>query len=147
MAQVAITRVAPNYPSTSTQVWGVETQVGSNLICGENINPGTPCYIKSDGLVYMSGGSGVAAITDAGSNVHGWTPDRCFYAQGDSITLLDGIDFGYSTGLTPGQSYYIDISTATKGLLNTSQGFAKLPPCAHAIDDTRIRTFKSLPYA
>lgn len=133
-------------PGVSTLIWDAADQVGSGLICGENIDAGAPCFIASDGLVYMSGGSGVAATTDAGAKVHGWSTVPAMVAQGDAITIVTDLDFGYSTGLTPGISLYVDISTAAKGRLTSTQPVAGLPPCAFTIDDTRVRGMQSLPY-
>jgi hypothetical protein len=95
----------------------------------------------------MSGGSGVTAISDAGAAVHGWAPIAALVAQGDAITLLTNVDFAYAaSGLTPGKPYYIDVTEATKGRIGDVQPVAGVPPCAFAIDATRIRVLQSLPF-
>jgi len=128
-------------PSPSTKNFDDSCRVGSGLICGEDIDPGAPCYIGSDGLVYMSGGSGVSALTAAGAQIHGWSPIGAKVAQNDAITLLTNIDFHYGSGLTPGARYYLYTGAATKGRLETAVGsaIANSRACAFAIDATRIR--------
>jgi hypothetical protein len=133
-------------PSPSGEVDG-SNKIGSGLICGEDLTPGAACFIASDGKVYMSGGSGVTALTDAGAVIHGYAPHARKSAQGMPVTLVHDVDFGYGASLTPGQKLYLDVSAATKGRLNTSQGITALPPCAHVIDDQRIRVFRCIPYA
>lgn len=143
MAQVPI-RTSP-VPAVSTSVVAPEHKIGSGLICGEDITAGAPIYIAADNLVYMSGGSGVTLLTSPGAKVHGFAPRGTKFLQGDPITIVHDVDFGYATGLVPGTSYYVDLSTATKGRLNDTAGIAGLRPCAHSIDATRIRVFRSLP--
>jgi hypothetical protein len=142
-----VTRRTSPVPALSTSAPSGGERVGSGLICGEDIAAGAPCFIASDGLVYMSGGSGVNSIDDAGAAVHGWAPIAAKVAQGDAITLLTNVDFGYAaSGLTPGTPYYIDVTEATKGRINTVQTIEGCPPCAFALDATRIRVLQSLPF-
>lgn len=134
-------------PSPSTAVVPQIAKVGSGLICGEDLRAGAACFIKaSDGKVYMSGGSGVTAITDEGAAVHGFCAIECKVGSEMPADLMDGVDFGYSTGMTPGKRFYLDVSAATKGRLNDAQGIAGLPVVAFAIDATRIRAFRGIPH-
>jgi len=136
-------RTSPE-PAVSTSTVGPENKVGSGLIAGEDLLACAPVYIAADGLVYMSGGNGVTTVTSPGADVIGFTPRHAKALQGDPITIMTGVDFGYSTGMTPGTRLYIDTTAVTKGRLNNAQPFAGIQPCAYVIDATRIRVLTAL---
>ena len=132
-------------PSPSTLEWPASCQIGSGLICGEDLDEGDACFIKqSDGKVYKSGGSGVTALTDEGANIHGFAAEKCLSAQADAVTLLTDLTWRYGASLTAGDKVYLDVSAATKGRLNDAIGVAGLPPAGIIIDATRIRLFMAI---
>lgn len=104
--------------------------VAGDLYAGEALDPVAPCYIKDDGLVYMSNGTGA----NAAAAVDGVTP--CSYAIGEAVTLHNFGRYRYGTGLTPGATYYVG---ATKGRLDTAATTGDAVGCARAINATDIR--------
>lgn len=110
-------------------------RAGSGLIAGEAISEGMPCYIASDGLVYMSGGASFTALTDARGVVFGWSLETV--AANKPITLGINFPLAYSdAGLTPGAKYYLSGTTA--GRIATTAEVTGMKPCAYAIDTERI---------
>ncbi|MEO7521506.1 MAG: hypothetical protein ABIW79_06780, partial [Gemmatimonas sp.] len=87
------------YPSGNTNANLVVPPISGDLYAGEALLAAAPCYINAaDGLVYMS--NGTAANEAAGFD--GFTPTA--YGVGEAVTLMGvGAQFGYSTGMTPGQ--------------------------------------------
>lgn len=126
---------------TGTSSPNDSSRVGSGLICGEDLAKGDACYIKqADGLVYKSGGSGVTALTQEGAAIHGYAATDCKIASKDAVTLYDGIDWVYGSGLTAGKPVYLDVSAATTGRLNDTSGITStIRACGYIIDATRIR--------
>lgn len=85
----------------------------SGLICGEDIDAGAPCHIRSsDGKLYMSIGT---AANEAAEFV-GFAPRAA--KSGQALTLFGmGARFRYGTGLTPGDKFFL---AATAGRLDTA---------------------------
>jgi hypothetical protein len=112
-------------------------QISGDIIAGEDLLAGAPCYIKnSDGLVYQS--NGTAANEAAGFD--GFTPRA--YKAGQAVTLLGiGARFRYGSGLTPGAKLYI---AATAGRLDTAATTGDAVGVARAINDTDIRVTRAV---
>lgn len=103
----------------------------TGLLAGEDLDVAAPCYIKSDGLVYMADGS----ANDALAVVAGFTPRAV--ASGQPVTLFGvGARFRYGTGLTPGALYYL---SATAGALADAAATGHTAALAQAINSTDIR--------
>jgi len=82
----------------------------TGLYAGEDLDAAAPCYVKSDGKIYMSDGT----AANAAAAVDGFAPRAC--KSGQPITLFgEGARFQYGTGLTPGATFYVG---ATKGRLD-----------------------------
>jgi hypothetical protein len=107
----------------------------TGLIAGENIDSAAPCYIKSsDGKVYMSNGT---AANEA-AEIVGFSPRAA--KTGEPLTLFgDGARFHYSSGLTPGDKYFIG---ATAGRLDTAATTGDAVGVAQAITATDIRVIR-----
>lgn len=106
----------------------------TGLVAGEAIPAGSPCYIKSDGKVWLSDGT----ADTAPAKVDGWAPIAA--AVGQPITLLFDVNFRYAAGLTPGARYYV---SATKGELDDAATTGGKAYVAFAIDAQRIRVLQS----
>jgi hypothetical protein len=105
-------------------------QVAGDLYAGEALDAAAPCYVSSDGLVYMSNGT----TNNAAAKVRGFTPRAV--AVGQPVTLYGaGARFGYGSGLTPGALYYVG---ATAGRLDTGATTGGLTPVAWALNTTDI---------
>lgn len=122
-------------PSLSTQLPSPDRQVGSGLVAGEAIAAWDACYIKNDGLVYKSTG----AAANAAAKVDGFAARAA--ASGEAVTLYEGVDARYGSGLTPGARYYL--SGATAGALADAASTGGTAPVAKALDTTRIRVWQS----
>ena len=73
-----------------------------NLYAGEDLAAVSPCYIKSDGLVYMSDG----AANNEAAKFHGFVARET--KLGEAVTLFGaGSRFKYSSGMTPGKTLYL----------------------------------------
>lgn len=108
----------------------------SGLICGEDIDVAAPCYIATDGLVYMF--DGTAANVKA--VFAGFSPRAC--KSGQPVTLFAaGARFGYSTGMTPGAKLF---GAATKGRLDTAATTGDAVGLAQAINTTDIRVTRMI---
>ena len=129
MAQVAKDLATAGF-DTSTGLFA--PQIAGNLTCGENIDPASPCYIASDGKVYMSDGTAAGAA----ARVDGWSAKT--YKLGQSITLLGvGQRLRYSAGtLTPGMNLYLGAGKGTLADAATTGGTGII---ARAINSTDIR--------
>lgn len=110
----------------------VANHVAGNLIAGENLDPASPCYIKSDGKVYMSDGT---AANEA-AKIDGMTGKS--YRLGQPVTLLGvGSRFRYSAGtLTPGQNLYLGDDPGVLADAATTGGTGVV---CRAINSTDIR--------
>lgn len=123
--------------------------IGHGLVTEEDITAGAACYITSTGGVKMSGGSGVAALTDAGATVVGFTPVAV--KSGRPITLYFDVELAYVddsvTTLVLGGKLYLDVSAATKGrLATTSPGWTPdMPSIALNVDSTHIFVRRYIP--
>lgn len=102
---------------------GMKAPVVSGLFAGENIDAGSPCYLKSDGKVYMSVST---VVIGAKTNVLGFAPKA--YKTGDPITVYGlGARFDYGTDLTVGAFLYV---SDTKGkLADSAVASNDLPVC------------------
>jgi hypothetical protein len=108
----------------------------TGLICGEDIDPAAPCYIETDGLVYMF--DGTAANNKA--VLAGFSPRAA--KTGQPITLFAvGARFSYGSGLTPGAKLF---GAATKGRLDTAATTGDAVGVAQAITATDIRVTRSI---
>lgn len=105
-----------------------------DLYAGEDIDVAAPCYIKSDGLVYMSNGT----AANAAAACDGFAARTA--KAGQPITLF-GIQtrFQYGSGLTPGSKLYIG---ATAGRLDTAPTTGDATGVAKVVNDTDIRVFR-----
>lgn len=108
----------------------------SGLYAGADLDVAAPCYIKSDGKVYMADGSASAAA----ASVHGFTPRAV--KSGQPVTLLGaGTRFKYAdSGLTPGAVLYLG---ATAGRLDTAASTGDSVGVAFAIDATHIQVTRA----
>jgi hypothetical protein len=105
--------VTPANVSIDTMTAQFSPQI-AGLYAGEDLLEAAPCYVESDGLVYMSYTSGSA--NDA--RVHGWTPRVT--KSGEPVTLFGpGTRFRYSTGLTPGNPLYLGTTAGRLDLTDT----------------------------
>lgn len=108
----------------------------SALVAGEDLDAVAPCYIKSDGKVYMS--ISTQATISGVADFIGFTPDTV--TSGMPVTLFgQGARFNYSTGMTPGAYLWI---AATKGKLDTTKVAANDTPTALAISATDVVVLK-----
>lgn len=84
-----------------------------DLLAGEALEAAAPCYIHSDGKVYMSNGT----AADAEARCAGFTARPV--ASGEPVTLLGpGTRFGYADAtMTPGAKLYLG---TTNGRLDTA---------------------------
>jgi hypothetical protein len=106
-----------------------------DLLAGENLDVGAPCYIKSsDGKVYMSNGT---AANEAAETI-GFSARAA--KSGEPVTIVGkGSRFRYGSGLTPGDKYFIG---ATAGRLDTAATTGDAVGVAQAITATDIRVIR-----
>lgn len=84
----------------------------TGLYAGEDLDAAAPCYIKSDGKVWMSNGT----AANAAAAVDGFTPRAV--KSGQPVTIFgEGARFHYGSSLTPGATLYVG---ATAGRLDTA---------------------------
>ncbi len=92
--------------------------VAGNIYAGEDLDAVAPCYIKSDGKIYMCDG---VADAEAAKFV-GFTAREI--KSGEPVTLFGcGSRFKYGSGLTPGAMLYlaaVDIYNNDAGRLDTA---------------------------
>lgn len=125
MAQIA--RATDASIDTSTAM--VAPQV-PGLIAGAAIDVCAPCYVASDGKVYMSNGTAV----NAAAGFLGFAAKAC--PAGQAVTLFGaGTRMRYGTGLTPGANYFLD---TTAGRLNDVATTGGTYVVAKAVDTTDI---------
>jgi hypothetical protein len=109
---------------------GLAPHLSDGLVAGEALLAGAPCYVKSDGAVWMSNGT----AANAAAAIHGFTPKA--YAVGQAVSLFGkGAKFEYASGMTPGQYLYLG---TTAGRLDTAATTGGTTPCAFAYDATHI---------
>ncbi|MGK2898626.1 MAG: hypothetical protein ACSLE9_08045 [Burkholderiaceae bacterium] len=120
-------------PSLSSVLPPQNDQI-AGLLAGEAILAGDLCYIKSDGKVWKSDGSAVAAA----ANVDGMALRAA--AVGEAVTLVFNVNVRYGSGLTPGARYYLSTDA---GLIADAPSTGGTDPIAFAIDATRIRVWQS----
>jgi hypothetical protein len=120
-------------PSLTTIQPDGAQQVGSGLIAGEAIGAADACYIKgADGLVYKSNGT----ANNAAAKCHGFAGAAA--EAGQPVTLYDGVDFRYGSGLTPGTPLYVFTTAGQVGDAATTGGLGVV---GFVIDATRVRVF------
>lgn len=103
----------------------------TGLIAGEDLDVAAPCYIGSDGLVYMCD----ATAADQKAVLAGFTPRAV--KSGQPVTLYSaGARFRYGTGLTPGAVLYLG---ATAGRLDAAPTVGDAVGVAQVITPTDIR--------
>lgn len=105
-------------------------------VAGEALDPVAPCYIGTDGKVYMSNGT----AADANAAVDGFSPPYSV-AAGEAVTLMGkGTRYRYAdSGLTPGQKLYVG---ATDGRLDDAATIGDANGVAKAINATDIRVIR-----
>lgn len=123
-----VPRSASAGPDASTAMYASQVP---DLVAGEDIDAGAPCYIKAaDGKAYMSNG----AAANAAAKVNGFALKGCY--AGQPVTLAGpGVRFGYGSGLTPGAPLYL---AATAGRLDTAATTGGTAPIAFAPNATDI---------
>lgn len=129
MAQIAVSGT----PSLSS-VTPPQSQQIVGLLAGEAITAGAPCYIKSDGKVWLSNGT----AANAAAKVDGWAAAAA--AVGEAVTLYFDVNFRYGSGMTPGARIYLSATAGTIADAATTGGTA---PIGFVIDATRIRVWQS----
>lgn len=117
-------------PSVCSQTPGREHQL-SGLLAGEAIAAGDACYVKSDGLVWLSTG----AAANAAAKVRGFAFTAA--AVGEAVTLYHGVNWYYGAALTPGADLFL--SAATAGALSDVATTGGTAPIGYVIDATRVR--------
>lgn len=105
------------------------------LVAGAAIDPGSPCYIKPDGLVYMC----ITTATGYVATVSAWD-GFCIKARaiGDPVTLFgvgSRIHITETTGVLIGTFYWI---AATAGQIDTTAAVATDLPFAKGVSATDI---------
>jgi hypothetical protein len=116
-------------PSLSTlQPWPGSGKLPT-LYAGEALAAGDACYVKSDGLVWRSTGTAVAAA----AKVHGYAPMAC--GVGDAITLVFSVTFRYGAGLTAGTAIFL---SATAGAIADAATTGGTSPIGFVVDATRV---------
>ena len=89
-----------------------EQVLAGNIYAGEDLDTVAPCYVGSDGLVYMSNGT----AANAAAGFIGFTAKS--YKSGEAVTLFGaGNRFRYGSSLTPGARLFVG---ATKGRLDAA---------------------------
>jgi hypothetical protein len=107
------------------------------LVAGEALDIAAPCYIDTDGLVYLSN----ATAVDKEAQICGWTPRA--YLAGEPVTLMgEGARFKYGSGLTPGAVLYLG---ATNGRLDTAATTGDAVGCARVVSATDVEVFRCNP--
>lgn len=130
-----VTRAADASMDTGTIAFAPQI---TGLVAGEVLDPCCPCYIKSsDGKVYMSNGT----AADEAAEFVGFN-SRAVAAIDQPVTLHGvGARMKYSTGLTPGDKYFI---AATAGRLDTVATTGDAVGVAQAITATDIRVTRNV---
>lgn len=119
-------------PSLATPVPPTNCNI-SGLLAGEAIAAGDACYIKSDGKIWKS----TSADPDvAAAFIDGFAATSAL--TGEPVTLFFDVHFHYGSGMTPGSFAYL----STGGALVDAAAYANQPPCAKAIDATRLRVYQ-----
>lgn len=88
--------------SPSMDTGSAQQVVAGNIYAGEELEAVAPCYIKSDGKVYMCDG----VADDEAAKFVGFTARHT--ELGQPVTLFGfGTRFKYGSGLTPGAVLYL----------------------------------------
>jgi len=111
-----------------------QSQQIAGLLAGEALTAGAPCYIKSDGKVWLS----VGTAANAAAKVDGWAAEAC--AVGEAVTLFFDVNFRYGASLTPGARVYVG---ATAGVLADAATTGGTAPVGFVVDATRIHVWQS----
>lgn len=122
-----VTRDPAASPDGSTGMFAPQI---SGLLAGENIEPAQPCYIKSDGTVWLANGT----AADALAKVRGFATRST--RAGQPVTLYGrGARFRYATAMTPGIDLFLFTTAGTLGDAATTGGTV---PIAFAVSATDI---------
>jgi hypothetical protein len=109
------------------------------LTAGEALTPCSPCYIDTDGLVYLSNGT----ANDKEAQIAGFTPHRSYVSGEGGVTLFgEGTRYKYGTGLTPGAQLYLG---ATNGRLDGAATVGDAVGCARVVSTTDIVIMRTRP--
>lgn len=125
----AVTKAGTGGYSPATAAPPASCRLGP-FYAGEDLDAGTPCYIKNDGKVWKSSG----AAANAAAAVHGWTVEPV-KAGRQPVSLYFDIDIEYGSGLTPGAPLYLG---ATAGTLDTAPTTGGLAPIALVHADGKV---------
>ena len=128
--------VAEGTPSLATPVPSSNSRITDPLIAGTNLAPGRACTIRSTGLVHEATG----AADDANAIIHGWTPRN--YFAGQTVTLVNDVNFEYGSGLTPGAQLYL--SATSTGRLDTAPTTGGKQPCAFVVSPDKIHVERTV---
>lgn len=111
---------------------GMKAPVIAGLYAGEDIGAVAPCYIGSDGKIYMS--VSTQCTISGVADVHGFAPKVT--VSGAALSLYGaGARFEYGSELTPGTYLYV---SDTAGALSDVAVAASDIPCALVINTTDI---------
>jgi hypothetical protein len=111
-----------------------QSQQIAGLLAGEALTAGAPCYVKSDGKVWLS----VGTAANAAAKVDGWAAEAC--AVGEAVTLFFDVNFRYGAGMTPGARLFVG---ATAGVLDGVATTGGTAPVGFVVDATRIHVWQS----
>ena len=126
LTKVGLPSLASVLPQQNTQLAG--------LLTGEAVAAGDLCYIKSDGKVWRSNGTSVAAQAVC----VGIAAEAC--AVGEACTILWNVNVRYGAGLTPGARLYV---SATAGAIDDAATTGGTAPIGYVVDATRVHINQS----
>lgn len=127
VAKVAGLRLLTYQPPSSSQT--------PALVAGEDITAGDACYVKSDGLAWLSTG----AAANAAAKVRGFALVDTL--SGGTLALFADVLLEYGSSLTPGANYYL--SGTVPGGLSTVATTGGTAPIGYAMDTTSIFVTRS----
>jgi hypothetical protein len=127
LAKAGTPSLAAVLPQQNTQLAG--------LLAGEAIAAGDLCYIKSDGKIWRSNGTSVAAQAVC----VGIALEAC--AVGEACTIMWNVNVRYGAGLTPGAKLYV---SATAGAIDDAPTTGGTGPIGYVVDATRIHVNQSV---
>ena len=121
-------------PSLCSQTPGRE-HILTGVPAGAAIAAGDACYIAAGPVVLLATG----AAANAAAKVRGFAATAA--SVGEAVTLVDGVDWNYGSGLTPGADLFL--SAATPGALSDTATTGGTAPIGFVIDATRVKLFSS----
>lgn len=124
MAQIAVSGT-PSLASLLPE--GADNFAG--LLAGEALTAYAPCYIKSDGKVWLSNGT----AANAAAKVDGYAARAT--VVNEAVTVLKNIRVRYGAAMTPGTRVYL---SATAGTLSDAATVGGTAPIGFVVDATRV---------